>query len=105
MSPVRRPAAFLEDALAQLGLTRTEANEFIIYWLPRMQENAYNLIAFQHEAYTESARLTITPEPDTLIRVFMGLPPAGESGRDRTADAHRAGTHRLHRRRMGRRGM
>ena len=27
-------AAFLEDALAQLGLTRREANEFIVYWLP-----------------------------------------------------------------------
>ena len=73
--PGSETAAFLEDALAQLGLTRAEANEFIIYWLPRMQENAYNLIAFQHEAYTESARLTITPEPDTLIRVFMAYRP------------------------------
>ncbi len=27
-------AAFLEDALSQLGLTRREANEFIVYWLP-----------------------------------------------------------------------
>ena len=27
-------AAFLEDALTQLGLNREEANEFIIYWLP-----------------------------------------------------------------------
>ena len=43
-------AEFLEDALARLGLNRAEANEFIIYWLPLMQENAYNLIAFQHEA-------------------------------------------------------
>ena len=68
-------AAFLEDALTQLGLNREEANEFIIYWLPLMQENAYNLIAFQHEAYTKSARLTITPEPDTLIRVFMAFKP------------------------------
>ena len=68
-------AGFLEDALGKLGLNRTEANEFIVYWLPLMQENAYNLIAFQHEAYTESARLTITPEPDTLIRVFMAFKP------------------------------
>ena len=68
-------AAFLEEALEQLGLNRREANEFIVYWLPMMQENAYNLIAFQHEAYTESARLTITPEPDTLIRVFMAYRP------------------------------
>ena len=64
-------AAFLEDALAQLGLTRREANELIVYWLPRMEPNAYNLIAFPSEAYTHQARLTISPEPDSLLRVFM----------------------------------
>lgn len=42
-------ALFLEESLARLGLTRKEANEFIVYWLPRMQENPYNLISFQKE--------------------------------------------------------
>lgn len=64
-------AVFLERALAQLGLTEKEANEFIIYWLPRMESNAYNLVSFQSEAYTDSAELTIDPAPDTVIRVFM----------------------------------
>ena len=64
-------AAFLEDALGQLGLTDKEANEFIIYWLPRMEGNAYNLISFQQELYTDNAALTIDPEPDSLLRVFM----------------------------------
>ena len=64
-------AAFLEDALARLGLTRREANEFIVYWLPRMEQNPYNLIAFQSDAYTDHARLTVTPEPDSMLRVFM----------------------------------
>ena len=64
-------AAFLEDALAQLGLTAREANEFIIYWLPRMEGNAYNLISFQGTAYTGAARLAIDPVPDSLLRVFM----------------------------------
>ena len=64
-------AAFLEDALAQLGLTDREADEFIIYWLPKMEGNAYNLISFQEEAYTDSAVLTIDPAPDSLLRVFM----------------------------------
>ena len=45
-------AAFLEDALARLGLTDKEAEEFIIYWLPRMEGNAYNLIAIQRAALT-----------------------------------------------------
>ncbi len=64
-------AAFLEDALARLGLERREANEFIIYWLPMMQNNEYNVISFQKESYTEMAKLTVSPTPDTLIRVFM----------------------------------
>lgn len=64
-------AAFLEQALAELGLTEQEANEFLIYWLPQMEVNAYNLVSFQTEAYTDHARLTITPEPDTVLRVYM----------------------------------
>lgn len=64
-------AAFLEDALAKLGLNRREANEFIVYWLPLMQENPYNVISFQTDAYTDAARLDVSPAPDTVIRVFM----------------------------------
>ena len=71
-------AVFLEDALAKLGLTDQEAQEFIIYWLPKMEGNPYNLIAFQGEAYTDHARLTVTPEPDTLLRVFMAWKPLEE---------------------------
>ena len=69
-------AVFLEDVLAELGLNRREANEFIIYWLPQMEQNEYNIIAFQHEAYTEGAELLIDPAPDTLIRVFMAWKPS-----------------------------
>lgn len=64
-------AAFLEEALARLGLTEREANEFIIYWLPKLEENPYNLLSFQATAYTDGAELTIDPAPDTLIRVFL----------------------------------
>lgn len=66
---------FLEDSLKTLGLTDKEANEFIIYWLPRMEGNAYNLICFQQEVYTDNARLTIDPSPDTVLRVFMVYKP------------------------------
>lgn len=62
---------FLEDALDKLGLTRREANEFIVYWLPLMQDNPYNIISFQTDIYTNAAKLEIDPAPDTLIRVFM----------------------------------
>ncbi len=64
-------AEFLDDALEKLGLNRREANEFIVYWLPLMERNPYNIISFVSEEYTDSAKLDITPSPDTLIRVFM----------------------------------
>ena len=58
-----------------MGLTPREYNEFIVYWLPQMEENAYNLISFQGDAYTDSAPLTVEPEPDTMLRVFMAYKP------------------------------
>lgn len=61
-----------------MGLTPKEANEFIIYWLPRMENNEYNLITFQDDIYTENAKLDITPTPDTLLRIFMAYKPLDE---------------------------
>ena len=71
-------AEFLAWALSAQGLTAREANEFIIYWLPLMQDNSYNVIAFQTTAYTEGAVLDITPTPNTLLRVFMAYYPSAE---------------------------
>ena len=65
-------AKFLEEKLAILGLNEREANEFIIYWLPKLEANKYNLIRFETmeeiEAYMP---LNIEPKPDTLIRIVM----------------------------------
>jgi hypothetical protein len=68
-------AGFLEEKLAYLGLNEKERNEFIVYWLPRMEDNKYNLITFQGKAYTEHAKLKISPEPDSILRVFMVYKP------------------------------
>ena len=73
--PGEGTAAFLEEKLAYLGLSDTEAADFITYWLPRMQDNEYNLIAFQGRAYTDAVGLTVEPAPDTVIRVFMAWKP------------------------------
>lgn len=62
---------FLQWALEEQGLTQRESNDFILYWLPYMQDNEYNVIAFQNESYTDIARLYITPQPDHIKRVFM----------------------------------
>ena len=71
-------AAYLEWALSAMGLTAREANEFIIYWLPQLQENAYNLISFQGKAYTDAAKLNVTPTPDSVLRVYMVAQPLSE---------------------------
>lgn len=76
--PGEDTAEFLEEKLAYLGLNEKERNEFIVYWLPRMQDNEYNLIAFQEEEYTEHARLKISPEPDSILRIFMAYKPLDE---------------------------
>ena len=68
-------AAFLQETLSKMGLTPREYNEFIVYWLPHMQGNAYNLITFQQKAYTDTAQLEILPKPDSVLRVFMVYKP------------------------------
>ena len=68
-------AGFLSDILPKLGLNDREANEFIIYWLPRLQDNEYNFISFQNGSYEKSVKLTVEPAPDTVIRVFMAYRP------------------------------
>ena len=62
---------FLEEKLTQLGLSDKEQDDFITYWLPKMQDNPYNVISFQTDEYAEHFGLAVTPKPDTIIRVFM----------------------------------
>jgi len=63
---------FLEEKLAILWLNEREAEEFIVYWLPQMEGNEWNLIRFETKAeQDENMPLNITPKPDTVIRVMM----------------------------------
>ncbi len=68
--------AFLKEKLSELGLNEAEKNEFLKFWLPDMTENAYNIISFQDKTYRKGAKLSITPEPDSVIRVFMAWYPS-----------------------------
>lgn len=64
--------SFLEEKLSILGLNEREANEFIIYWLPKLEPNKYNYIRFQTmEQIEENMPLEITPKPDSTIRIVM----------------------------------
>ena len=63
---------FLEEKLAILGLTEREAEEFIVYWLPKLQENKYNYIRFATmDEINKNMPLGFSIEPDTIIRVLM----------------------------------
>lgn len=64
-------AKFLQEQLFELGLTLKEYNEFIVYWLPQMQNNKYNLITFAGKEYEDIAQLDINPKPDSMLRIFM----------------------------------
>lgn len=63
--------AFLSDALNRQGLNEKETSDFIEFWLPIMEKNPYNVISFQTDAYTDAAGLNVSPQPDSVIRVFM----------------------------------
>lgn len=68
----KNTTTFLEEKLAKLGLTEREAEEFIIYWLPKLENNKYNYIRFaSKEEINTDMPLNITPSPDTTIRVLM----------------------------------
>lgn len=64
-------AEFLEEKLTEIGLSPRERNEFIIYWLPKMQHNEFNYITFHTEDYSAMVPLEVTPQPDSVLRVFM----------------------------------
>jgi len=63
---------FLEERLAALGLTEREAEEMIVYWLPKMQSHDFCYVRFSltEEEQRENA-LQIEPAPDHLIRIRM----------------------------------
>ena len=68
--------SFLEESLNKLGLTEREANEFIIYWLPKLEQNKYNYIHFSSiETMNKIMPLNVNPKPDTVIRVLMEYKP------------------------------
>lgn len=71
-----RTAEFLEEKLAILGLNARESEEFIIYWLPQLQNNKYNYIRFASmDEINGYMPLDVDPQPDTIIRVLMLYKP------------------------------
>ena len=61
---------FLEEKLEILGLNEYEINEFIIYWIDKLESNKYNFISFRNPEDINMP-LEFSENPDTLIRVMM----------------------------------
>ena len=63
---------FLEDKLTTIGLNEKERNEFIMYWLPILENNNQSLVYFElTESKQAYNKLLIEPEPDSLLRLTM----------------------------------
>ena len=64
--------SFLEEKLKVLGLNERESEEFIVYWLPRLQNNKYNLIRFETmDEINKNMPIEFSVQPDSVIRVMM----------------------------------
>jgi hypothetical protein len=65
-------ASTITDKLKLYGLNDKEIQDFLEYWLPFMQEKPYYFITFLNTQQVDKlAPLSITPKPDTIIRVVM----------------------------------
>ena len=70
---------FLEEKLKYLGLNDREINEFIIYWIDKLENNKYNYIRFRcTEEVNNYMPLEFSKNPDTLIRIIMDYKPLNE---------------------------
>lgn len=70
---------FLEDKLEYLGLNKMEINEFIVYWIDKLENNKYNYIRFRNTKEVNNYMpLEFSKKPDTLIRIIMDYKPLKE---------------------------
>lgn len=69
---------FLDDKLTQIGLNSKEREDMLSYWVPTMekQNTAYYHVAFLlTDEMNRLVPMTITPKPDTMLRVFLDWAP------------------------------
>lgn len=68
----------LKKQMQQLGLNEKEMADFLEFWLPKMPNKPYvRLTWFGNQLMDRLAPISVTPKPETIIRVFLdfeGLP-------------------------------
>lgn len=74
---------WFNEYLPKLGLNKKEKEQFMEYWLERLQGKNYYELKLLNRAFLDKyAKLTITPSPDTLIRVIFCFTPLDEHKTD-----------------------
>lgn len=72
--------SFFEEKLSLLGLNSKEMADYITYWVPRMQQKKNHFVRFiVNDEYNQYATLTVSPQPDSYVRVFMIWDPLDEN--------------------------
>ncbi|MEI8130577.1 MAG: hypothetical protein WCG55_03680 [bacterium] len=67
---------FLVSKLTELGLNTKETADFIEFWEPRMTGSPYYFVTFLgNQTMDQIAPLSISPKPDTVIRILMDFTP------------------------------
>ena len=64
---------FLEEKLKYLGLNDKEMTDFITFWLPVLLSNKLSLCTFQTQKFFDHIPMTVTPKPETIIRIFLSI--------------------------------
>ena len=65
---------FLEEKMDYIGYTNREVNEFVMYWLPILEQNEHSLVYFeQTEERNKECPLIFSTEPNTLIRTMIHI--------------------------------
>jgi hypothetical protein len=68
--------SWFEETLPELGLNEKETAQFIEYWLEELPEaNYYEVRLIGDEFLRENMTLTVTPAPDTVLRLLFHFTP------------------------------
>ena len=71
--------SFLEEKMDYIGFNNHEVNEFMMYWLPILENNERSLVYFeQTEERNEESPLEFSINPDTLIRTIIHIKKVDE---------------------------
>lgn len=62
--------------LAKLGLNEKESKDFLEFWSEKLKVKPYVFVTFvSQNEFDKIAPLTVSPQPETVIRVFMDYTP------------------------------